>query len=242
MPGCRRQDGQHGQAPEEDRVRVEEAAGQQAVSLRAEQCPPGWRPAGGWPAGATGPQDRPHGRLAEVVTEPGPLAVHPAVPPTTGSPALGAGPVRRSPGWYPGRPGRPGYLHLPVITRRCQASSVPGVTMRWRRSAAGTSRASAASTARPAPSGLGRVTWRRSTMISGRSTMIPASFGRPAAAQQEQPATDSDHDQAWKASRHKPRSCPRSTQSAKPQLTSLRPVVKRYRSIHRAIGVTAAST
>jgi hypothetical protein len=70
------------------------------------------------------------------------------------------------------------------------------------------------------------VIWRRSTMISCRGTMISASLDAWA-AQQEQPAKDSDHDQAWKAKRHKPRSCPRSTQSAKPQLTSLRPVVTR---------------
>jgi hypothetical protein len=34
-----------------------------------------------------------------------------------------------------GRPGRLGYVHLRLISRRCQASSVPGVTSRWARSA-----------------------------------------------------------------------------------------------------------
>ena len=57
-----------------------------------------------------------------------------------------------------GRPGGLGYVHLRRIRRRCQASSVPGVTRRWRRSPAGSSRASAARTAQPAQSSLGQVT------------------------------------------------------------------------------------
>ena len=43
-----------------------------------------------------------------------------------------------------------------VIRRRCQASSVPGVTSRWARNTAGSSRASAARTARSAQSGFAR--------------------------------------------------------------------------------------
>src|SRR5450759_4758936 len=57
-----------------------------------------------------------------------------------------------------GRPGRFGYVHLRVTRRRCQASSVPGVTSRWARSTVGSSRASAARIARSAQSGLARVT------------------------------------------------------------------------------------
>src|ERR1017187_8578294 len=51
-----------------------------------------------------------------------------------------------------------GNVHLRVVRRRCQASSVAGVTSRWARSTAGSNRASAARTARPAQSGLGRAT------------------------------------------------------------------------------------
>src|SRR6266568_3402865 len=76
----------------------------------------------------------------------------------------------------PGRPGRLGQVHLRVTRRRCQASRVPGVTSRLPRSAAGSSRASAARTARSAQSGPGRATWRRSTITSCRSTRISASF------------------------------------------------------------------
>ena len=45
-------DEQHVQAAEEDRVDVEEVAGQQPVRLSAEECPPGGvLPAGRWPGG-----------------------------------------------------------------------------------------------------------------------------------------------------------------------------------------------
>jgi len=75
-----------------------------------------------------------------------------------------------------GRPGWLGYVHLRVTRRLCQASSVPGVTRRLPRSAAGSSRASAARTARSAQSGFGWATWRRSTITSWRSTRISTSF------------------------------------------------------------------
>jgi hypothetical protein len=68
------------------------------------------------------------------------------------------------------------HVLLRVTRRLCQASSVPGVTRRLPRSAAGSSRASAARTARSAQSGLGRATWRRSTITSWRSTRISAYF------------------------------------------------------------------
>jgi len=53
-----------------------------------------------------------------------------------------------------GRPGRLGYVHLRVISRRCHASNVPGVTSRQARCTVGSGRASAARMARSAQSGL----------------------------------------------------------------------------------------
>ncbi|HLX50094.1 MAG TPA: hypothetical protein VKS82_17340, partial [Streptosporangiaceae bacterium] len=47
-----------------------------------------------------------------------------------------------------GRPGDLGWRHFAAAIRRCQRSSVPGVTIRHARSAFGRTRASAASTAR----------------------------------------------------------------------------------------------
>jgi len=69
VPGLHLHDEQHVQAPEEDCVDMKEIAGQQAVCLDAQECPPGGvhvrrgRPA---PPGA---QDPPHGRFADLVTE-----------------------------------------------------------------------------------------------------------------------------------------------------------------------------
>jgi hypothetical protein len=62
-------DEQQVQAPEEDRVHMKEIAGQQAISLRAQERPPGrvHPPRGGTvPPGA---QDPPYGRRADEVTE-----------------------------------------------------------------------------------------------------------------------------------------------------------------------------
>src|ERR1019366_4168441 len=56
---------------EEDRVHGEEVAGQQSLHLSAQERPPG---GAGVPRCRSGPpcaQDPPHGRLADVVAEPG---------------------------------------------------------------------------------------------------------------------------------------------------------------------------
>jgi hypothetical protein len=57
---------QHVQASEEDRVGMEEIAGQQSVRLNAEERPPGAVVAAGrWPV--CGAKDPPDGRRAELV-------------------------------------------------------------------------------------------------------------------------------------------------------------------------------
>ena len=60
--------------------------------------------------------------------------------------------------------------------RRCQRSSVPGVTIRRARSAFGRTRASAASTARSVQDRRGLGFARRSTATSCRSARISASL------------------------------------------------------------------
>ena len=60
--------------------------------------------------------------------------------------------------WTGGRPTAFGYVHFLLTRRRCQPSSVPGVTIRYSRRRPGSSRATAAITARSAQSGLGRAT------------------------------------------------------------------------------------
>ncbi len=75
-----------------------------------------------------------------------------------------------------GRPAALEYVHFLLSRRRCQASNVPGVTIRCNCRRLGSSRATAAITARSAQSGLGRVTCRRKTATSCRSTKISASL------------------------------------------------------------------
>ena len=78
MPGAHLHDEQRVQASEEDRVDLKEIAGQQAISLCAQERPPGGvrvprsRPA------TPGAQDPPHRRHADAVTEPAQLTMHPA--------------------------------------------------------------------------------------------------------------------------------------------------------------------
>src|ERR1019366_406232 len=166
VPGAHLHHEQHVQAPEEDRVDMEEVAGQQPVCLCAQERPPGGVQTAGCRPVAPGAQDPPHGRLADLVPEPGQLAVHPAVPPGPGSPAPAAAPGRGSAGWSPAGPAGCGHVPSRLTGRGCRASTAPGVTSRWQRSTAGSSRASAARTARSAQAGFGRATWRRSTVTS----------------------------------------------------------------------------
>jgi hypothetical protein len=75
-----------------------------------------------------------------------------------------------------GRPGDLGWRHLFATRRRCQRSSVPGVTIRWPRSALGRSSDSAANTARSVQASLGFGFVRRSTATSCRNTSISVFF------------------------------------------------------------------
>jgi hypothetical protein len=70
----------------------------------------------------------------------------------------------------------PAHSQFAVTRRRCQRSSVPGITIRRARSAFGMNLAKAARTARPVQDmrGLGFV--RRSTATSCRSASISASL------------------------------------------------------------------
>ena len=75
-----------------------------------------------------------------------------------------------------GRPGGFGCRHRAAISLRCQRNNVPGVTIRWARSAFGSIRASAARTARSGQDRRGLGLFRRSTATSCRNASISASF------------------------------------------------------------------
>jgi hypothetical protein len=135
---------------------------------------------------------------------------------------------RRS-GLARGRPGRCGQAHRRGISRRCQASTGPGVTSRSARSTPGRRRASAARTARPAPSGPGPedpTAQHRDLRTEHHGLRV---LGCLAAAGQHQPAEDPDHDQIEQAKGHQSRPC--RTQPIRPNRSSQYPlrVLKRYR-------------
>ena len=157
-PGADLHDEQAVQALEEDscphgRNHRRAPVGPARAGMPARRCP---RPPGpGCAAGRAGSVGR---RCADAVAEPAAARRGPCGIPRPGSPAPAAATRSRMSGLMRGRPVRFGYVHLRVISRRCQASSVPGVTSRWARSTAGSCRASAARMARSAQSGLGRAT------------------------------------------------------------------------------------
>jgi hypothetical protein len=158
-PGHDLHDEQHVQTLEEDRADMEEVAGQQSLCLRAQERPPGsvsvWR---GW--SVPGAQDPPDGCFADLVSEPGQLAVHSAVPPGRVLPRHPRHPQHKVADLLAGLRSAWAVRVRPLA---CEQAAVPGqqrarVTSRWARSTAGSSRASAARTARSAQSDFGRAT------------------------------------------------------------------------------------
>ena len=169
---------EHVQALEEHGVDVQEVTCQDSGCLGGEELPPGRRrPARrrGEPGRCQDPADR---SRADAVPEAEELALDAPVPHRGFCLASRRTSSRISPGTS-GRPVVFGYVHLFLTICRCQAIRVPGVTIRGSRRCLGSSRASAAITARSAQSGFGRVTWRRSTPTSCRSTKISTSFDVP---------------------------------------------------------------
>jgi len=81
VPGLHLHDEQHVQAPEENRVQLEEITRQQPISLSAQERPPGsvHVPRGRRPP--PGAQDPPYCHFADLVAEPAQFTVDPAVSP-----------------------------------------------------------------------------------------------------------------------------------------------------------------
>ena len=99
-------------------------------------------------------------------------------------PQVGFSAARRGASWrssaeVDGRPGgRCGWVQCPTMRRRCQRSSVSGLTSRPARLGRGSAAAIAPSKLRSASVSSGRSTWRRSTASWWRNPIISRSFER----------------------------------------------------------------
>ncbi len=124
-------------------------------------------------------EDVPHRRTGHPVAEPDQLAVDAAVTPGR---VLPCKPNHQAPDNVAGawstadRSCSPRVRPARATSPRCHRSGVAGATIRVLRSCRGSRRASAANTNRSFGSNRGRVTWRRSTATSCRSTSSSTSF------------------------------------------------------------------
>jgi len=179
-------------AQRERAIDVEEIGGKQCASVSAQEDPPGPIMAR-WRRNAVGAQDLPDGGGS-----------HPA-PSRRSSPWILTTPRRvfsrarrrisaTSSSGTGGRPGGLGWHHFAATRRRCQRSSVPGVTIRRVRSPFGMILVSAASTARSVQDMCGLGFARRSTATSCRSASISTSLDdadRATSASQDSTVTSS---------------------------------------------------
>jgi hypothetical protein len=147
---------------QQHRFDVGEVAGQDALCLGGQELPPALPSSPRSRVDAGPAQDQPGRRRRDPMAEPDQLAMD---PPVTPAGILGA--IRSTSCWtlgpVGGRPPRRGALQRRRTRSRCQRSTVSGATNsrgQWPR---GTSRLSAACSARSAQHGRGRATCRRST-------------------------------------------------------------------------------
>jgi hypothetical protein len=155
-------------------VDMKEVLSQQRGGVGAQEGTPGLV-AVHWRRDAMSTQDLADGRGRDPVSEPTQLALDAYYSPAGFSRASRRINATSSSG-IGGRPGDLGWRHFAAAMRRCQRSSVPGVTIRRARSGFGRTRASAASTARSLQDRLGLGVARRTTATSCRSASISASL------------------------------------------------------------------
>jgi hypothetical protein len=182
---------QHIQPAQGDRLDAEEVGGQQPGGLRTQERPPARAAAAGRrPDSGTG-QDPADGAGADPVAKPQQFALDPTMPPQR---VLPSQPEHQIANLVADT-----WAAWPVGVRPPSADQppVPGqqgrrVTIRCARSSRGSSRASAASTARSGHASRGLSTWRRSTATSCRSTTISMFFAASVrASNASQPSTRS---------------------------------------------------
>ncbi len=171
------------------------------------------RPPGGVhpPRGRTvppGAPDPPHRRLADAVTEPTQLAMHPAVSPRGILPRQSQHQIAD----VLARPRTARSARIRPLAR--DQSAVPGQRRARRDQPVGTQHSRQQPGQRrqdrpvgPVRLGPGDLTAQYSDLMTEHHDL--RILGRLAAAQQHQPAKDPDHDQVEQAKGHKPRSCRR---------------------------------
>ena len=221
VPGRYLHDEQHVQASEEDRVDMEEVAGEQPVRLRAQERRREVSTFRG--AGLRQRARRIRRAVARLIWCPS----RDRSPWTLRYPQVRFSRASRSTkpriSWLVlGRPGGFGYVHVRVISRRCQASSVPSVTNRWARSTVG-----------PVRLGPGDLAPEHRDLLTEHHDLRV--LGRLAAAEQHKPAKDPGHDQVEQTKGHKPRSCRNRLVRPNRRSQHLRRVLKRYTDLARQV-------
>ena len=231
LPGAVLDEEQHGQAAQEHGASVEEAGRHDGRGLGLQECPPGLPgpPGRGAAAGVFSGSATP--RRRNLVAQAGQLAVDAPVSPAR----VIAGHRQHQRPYGPSRPGPPGSAAregpLPPDEVRVPAQQARGEMIRrsWRSCRAGSRRASAARTARPAHHSRGALACRESTPTCWRKIRISASLARSdRASRAGQPNTRSTARQAsrsdtstqgraahrYRAARH--RTCPALIQEKTP--------------------------
>ena len=174
--GADRDEEQHVQPPQPDRLDGEEIAGQHRLSVPSEErAPAGWsRPgAGGMPERASTFRTSVAETLIPSLRNSPTIRTYPQWPFSRASRRINS----RTSGPSRGRPGRRcGYVQWRAMIRRCQPNSVSGVTGNACHDRRGSTRLSATSTSRSRAVSCGRRVCRRRIASSCRSRTISSSF------------------------------------------------------------------
>jgi len=205
VPGGHFHDEQHVQAAQEDRVNVEEVAGQKPMRLCVQERPPGGVLfAGRRPACSA--EDPPDGRRAEVMAEPGDLAVHAAVSPGRVLPCQAQDQVadllagRRSAGLTRVRPLALDEAAVPGEQRARRDQPVAAQPGRQQAGQRGQDRPVG-----PVEPGLGDLAAQDGDFVAEDQDL--GVLRRLAAAEQLQPAKDPDDGEVQDSDRRRSRSC-----------------------------------
>jgi hypothetical protein len=210
-------------------VSTEEVAGQQAVSLSAQERPPGRVRVPRRRSAPSGAQDPAHCRFADVVTEPGQLAVYPAV--TPGRVVLGQLQYQVADGLIDPRAAWP----VRIRPLACDQAAVPGQQRARRDEPMGAQHGGQQPGERCQDRPIGPVRLRPGDLTPQHRDLMTEHhdlriLGRLAAAKQHEPAEDPDCDHVEQTKTHEPRSWRKLRLRPNCRSQRLRRVLKRYRT------------